>query len=114
VPTLRAFQDPGTAGPHDVPSLLRRLMKARNRYSSAKRAGANAYAAAEALLAYAYVLEFHAGQSGNLSLDARDMLGACIQKLDAAVLLDAPASVIDQRVACLDEQTTRIEVAGLS
>jgi hypothetical protein len=86
-------------------------MTTRNRYSSAKRAGVTAYAAAEALLAYAYVLEFHADQNGDVSLDARDVLGACIQKLDAAVLLEAPAPVVEEYVACLDEQTMNIEVA---
>jgi hypothetical protein len=75
--------------------------------------GVTAYAAAEALLAYAYVLEFHADRSGTVSLDARDMLGACIQRLDAAVLLEAPAFVIEEYVACLDEQTTRVVMTGM-
>jgi hypothetical protein len=97
--------------PHDVPSVRRRLKKARNRYRSAKRAGATAYATAEALLAYTYVLEFHADQGADVGPDARDVLGACIRQLDAAVLWQAPAPVIEEYVACLDEQAMFIEVA---
>ena len=97
--------------PHDVPSVRRRLKKARNRYRSAKRAGATAYATAEALLAYTYVLEFHADQGPDVGPDARDVLGACIRQLDAAVLWQAPAPVIEEYVACLDEQAMFIEVA---
>jgi hypothetical protein len=76
-----------------------------------KRAGATGYAAAEALLAYAYVLEFHADHSADVSHDARDLLGACIRLLDAAVLWEAPVPMIEEYVASLDEQTMYIEVA---
>jgi hypothetical protein len=76
-----------------------------------KRAGATGYAAAEALLAYAYVLEFHADHGADVTLDARDLLGACIRLLDAAVLCEAPVPMIEEYVASLDEQTMYIEVA---
>jgi hypothetical protein len=95
-----------------VPSVPRRLRRARHRYSSVKRAGATGYAAAQALLAYAYVLEFHADHSADASLDARDLLGACIRQLDAAVLWgEAPVPMLEEYVASLDEQTMYIEVA---
>jgi hypothetical protein len=89
----------------------RRLRKARNRYGCVLRAGGPPCAAAEALLEYAYVLEFLADQSADVSLDARNMLAACIRQLDTAVLMGGPAPVMEEYVASLDEQTMYIEVA---
>ncbi|HEY2704966.1 MAG TPA: hypothetical protein VGL20_14870 [Candidatus Dormibacteraeota bacterium] len=87
------------------------LGRARDRYDAARSAGVTVPAAAEALIAYAYVLEFHADRSAAVGRDARDLLGACIGQLDAAVLLAAPPPVMEELVAALDEQTLYIEVA---
>jgi hypothetical protein len=63
-----------------------------------------------ALLGYAHALQLHTCQPTDVDDTARASLGECVRLLEAAVLAGAPAPVIQEHVAALDEQSMYIEV----
>jgi hypothetical protein len=107
----RRAKDKGCVAVGERPSRLpvpRSLIEARRSYRSARRQ--ELAVCVQALLEYAHGLQLHTYPIADVGDADRALLGECVRLLEAALLVGASTSMIQEHVAALDEQSLYVEV----